>query len=70
MRLSASDYLAGKDYSSADIAKWSWIARHKRHDIGLENFKGLSRWYVDIAKRTAVIKGFKVLNKDAEIDDP
>ena len=69
-RLSASDYLAGKEYSIADIATWSWIARHKRHDIGLENFKGLSRWYVDIAKRPAVIKGFKVLNKDAEIDYP
>ena len=69
-RLSASDYLAGKEYSIADIATWSWIARHKRHDIGLENFKGLSRWYVDIAKRPAVIKGFKVLNKDADIDYP
>ena len=69
-RLSASDYLAGKEYSIADIATWSWIARHKRHDIGLKNFRGLSRWYVDIAKRPAVIKGFKVLNKDAEIDYP
>ena len=69
-RLSTSDYLAGKNYSIADIATWSWIARHKRHDIGLQNFKGLSRWYLDIAKRPAVIKGFKVLNKDAEIDYP
>ena len=69
-RLSTSDYLAGKEYSIADIATWSWIARHKRHDIGLENFKGLSRWFVNIAKRPAVIKGFKVLNKDAEIDYP
>ena len=69
-RLSISDYLAGRDYSIADIATWSWIARHKRHDIGLEKFEGLSRWFVDIAKRPAVIKGFKVLNKDAEIDYP
>ena len=69
-RLSQSDYLAGKEYSIADIATWSWIARHKRHDIGLENFKSLSRWYIDIAKRPSVIKGFKVLNKDAEIDYP
>ncbi len=69
-RLSTSAFLAGKDYSIADIATWSWIARHKRHDIGLENFKGLSRWFVEIAKRPAVIKGFKVLNKDAEIDYP
>ena len=69
-RLSESEYLAGKEYSIADIATWSWIARHKRHDIGLETFKGLSRWFIDIAKRPAVVKGFKVLNKDAEIDYP
>jgi GST-like protein len=69
-RLSQSEYLAGKNYSIADIATWSWIARHKRHDIGLKNFEGLSRWYIDIAKRSAVIKGFKALNKDAEIDYP
>ena len=69
-RLSQSEYLAGKEYSIADIATWSWIARHKRHDVGLANFKGLSRWYVDIAKRPAVIKGFKALNKNAEIDYP
>ena len=69
-RLSQSEYLAGKEYSIADIATWSWIARHKRHDIGLQNFKSLSKWYVSIAKRPAVIKGFKVLNKDAEIDYP
>ena len=69
-RLSQSDYLAGKEYSIADIATWSWIARHKRHDIGLENFKDLSRWYIEIAKRPAVLKGFKALNKNAEIDYP
>ena len=69
-RLSKSDYLAGKEYSIADIATWSWIARHKRHDIGLDNFKGLSRWYIDIAKRPAVIKGFKALNESAVIDYP
>ena len=69
-RLSQTKYLANNDYSIADIATWSWIARHKRHDIGLENYKDLSRWFVEIAKRPAVIKGFKALNKDAEIDYP
>ena len=69
-RLSNSKYLAGGDYTIADIATWPWISRHEWHDIGLENFIGLSRWFVDIAKRPAVIKGFKALNKDAEIDYP
>ena len=70
LRLAGSKYLANNNYSIADIATWSWIARHKRHDIGLNNFKNLSRWFIDIAKRPAVIKGFKALNKEAEIDLP
>ena len=69
-RLAKSKYLAGDQYSIADIATWPWMARHKRHDIGLENFENLSKWYIDIAKRPAVIKGFKVLNQSAEIDYP
>ena len=70
LRLAETKYLANNNYSIADIATWSWIARHKRHDIGLNNFKNLSRWFTDIAKRPAVIKGFKALNKEAEIDLP
>ena len=32
--LSENKYLAGEDYSIADIATWPWIARHNWHDIG------------------------------------
>ena len=62
-RLSSSDYLAGKDYSIADIATFPWIARHEWHDIGLKNYKFLSNWYEEISKREAVKKGFDLLNK-------
>ena len=70
VRLAQTKFLANDNYSIADIATWSWIARHKRHDIGLNNFKNLSRWFIEIANRPAVIKGFKALNKDNEIDLP
>tara|TARA_B100001093_G_scaffold354892_1_gene339430 strand:+ start:203 stop:829 length:627 start_codon:yes stop_codon:yes gene_type:complete len=63
-RLESSKYLAGEKYSIADIATWPWIARHEWHDIGLNNFKNLKRWYVEISKREAVIKGFQFMNKD------
>ena len=66
-RLSCSKYLAGKDYTIADIATFPWIARHEWHDIGLKNFKNLSNWYQEIAKREAVIKGYDLLNKGEEI---
>jgi GST-like protein len=62
-RLNVSDFLAGEKYTIADIATWPWIARHEWHDIGLKNFKNLSRWYSDISKREAVIKGYQFMNK-------
>jgi GST-like protein len=62
-RLGQSKYLAGENYTIADIATFPWIARHDWHDIGLKNFKNLSRWYLDISKREAVIKGYDLLKK-------
>ena len=63
-RLSISKFLAGKDYSIADIATFPWIARHEWHDIGLKKYKNLTRWYREIAERDAVIKGFSFINKN------
>ena len=62
-RLKNSKYLALNNYSIADIATWPWIARHEWHDIGLKNFKNLTRWYLEIADREAVKKGFDYMNK-------
>ncbi len=69
-RLSQSKYLAGENYSIADIATWPWIARHEWHDIGLKNFKNLTRWYLDIAKREGVIKGYNFMKKGEPIPLP
>ena len=63
-RLSQSRFLAGKNYTIADIGTFPWIARHEWHDIGLKNYKNLTRWYVEISEREAVKKGFKFMNKD------
>ena len=69
-RLVNSKYLAGKKYSIADIATWPWIARHEWHDIGLKKYKNLSRWYLDIANREAVIKGYDFFKKGLVIPKP
>ena len=66
-RLSVSKYLAGENYTIADIATFPWIARHDWHDIGLKNYKNLCRWYRDISERNAVIKGYDYLNKGEKI---
>ena len=69
-RLLVSKYLAGEDYSIADIATWPWIARHEWHDVGLNNYKNLLRWYLDISKRKAVIKGYDIMSNGSVIPIP
>ena len=66
-RLSQSKFLAGADYTIADIATFPWIARHEWHDIGLKNFKNLTRWYLEISKRKGVQKGYDLLNLGDQI---
>ena len=62
-RLSKSKFLAGEEYTIADIGTFPWIARHEWHDIGLKKFKNLTRWYKEISKRDAVQKGYDLLNQ-------
>ena len=66
-RLKNSKFLAGENYTIADIATWPWLARHEWHDIGLKNYQNLSRWYLEIAEREGVIKGFSFMDKDSKI---
>ena len=69
-RLSNSKFLSGDDYTIADIGTFPWIARHVWHDIGLSNYKNLTRWYNEISTREAVIKGFSFMNKNEVIPKP
>ena len=67
IHLKENDFLAGKDYSIADIATWPWIARHHWHDIGLIKYSSLCKWYETIAARPAVIRGYKFMDESSEI---
>ena len=66
-RLSKSKFLAGEDYTIADIATFPWIARHEWHDVGLKKFKSLTRWYTEISKRKGVVKGYDLFKNGEEI---
>jgi len=66
-RLGQTEYLAGKNYTIADIATFPWVARHNIHDIGLNNYPNLTRWYSIISKREAVIKGYDLLKRGEQI---
>ena len=66
-RLKEIDYLAGKEYSIADIACWPWVRVHRYHGQRWEDFPNVKRWFDDIAARPAVQKGMKLLiNKRAK----
>ena len=50
-----------KDYSIADIAIWPWVDRCERHEINLEDYPNIKRWYDKISIRPAVIKGYNAV---------
>jgi len=66
-RLSRSKFLAGENYTIADIATFPWIARHEWHDIGLKKYTNLSNWYEKISSREAVKKGYDFLQNGETI---
>jgi GST-like protein len=68
-RLGESQYLAG-DYSIADVATWPWIARHPRQQMNLFDYPNLLRWYLEIAARPAVQRGYIVPEHVEDIPIP
>ena len=70
-QLKKNDYIAGKEYSIADISLFPWIARHDWHmpdRIDLRNkYKFLVSWYERVGSRAAVIKGYDCLNTGEQI---
>ena len=59
-QLADNAYLAGADYSIADIASYPWISRYERHQIDLNEFPNVKRWFDEISKRPAVERGMAV----------
>lgn len=60
-QLSKSTYLAGDDYTIADIATFPWLRSWKRQGIELDDYPYLKRWFGEIAERPAVKRGVEVL---------
>ena len=60
-RLEDNEYLAGDEYTIADIACYPWAHRHPRHKVDLNEFTNVQRWYDSIGARPAVQKGMPTL---------
>jgi GST-like protein len=68
-RLADVPYLA-ESYSIADIATWPWISRFGRQQMNLDDYPHLRRWYVDIANRPAVQRGYHVPHRLEDVPMP
>ena len=60
-RLATSPFLAGPDYSIADICTFPWIRNPDRRGIDLAHYPNVQRWHDAIAARPAVQRGVQVL---------
>ena len=68
-RLEGRRFVAG-DYSIADIALWPWASRWEWQGIDLDEFENVKRWYLEIAARPQVQKGYHVPKRVSEIPLP
>ena len=59
-RLAHQPYLAAGEYTIADMATYPWIARHEWHEVALEEFPNVNRWFDAIGARPAVRRGMDV----------
>ena len=57
-QLEGQDFIAG-DYSIADIAVWPWISRFEWQEIDITAFPNVRDWYVRLAERPAVQRGYQ-----------
>lgn len=67
-RLADNAYLAGDEYSIADIAVWPWLLPH-RQGQDLADLPNLKRWRDNVKTRPAVIKGREVMKDTLPVGD-
>ena len=61
-RLSAQPWLAGLQYSIADIAHFGWLRVAHRAGVSVSDYPAVRRWVEVIAKRPAVQRGLAALS--------
>jgi len=58
-RLKEREFIC-EDYSIVDIATWPWISRYEFQQMDLNDYPSLKAWYMRIASRPAVQRGYAV----------
>ena len=60
-RLADRAFVAGSEYSIADMAIYPWIDRHPWQEQNLDDFPNLKRWYLDIQARPATVRAYALV---------
>jgi GSH-dependent disulfide-bond oxidoreductase len=59
-RLGVVPYFAGADLTIADFATWPWLSRWEWQGVDLSTVPNVRRWYVELAARPGVQRGYDV----------
>lgn len=62
-RLAGRAFVAGEDYSIADMAIYPWIVSHKWQSQRLEDFPHVQRWFNSIKERPATVRAYELVQK-------
>ena len=68
-RLYDRRYLAGDDYSIADMISFPWTASWQLQGIDLDEFKYFKRWFEELSERPALQRGMAV-SAGVPVEDP
>lgn len=71
-RLSENEFLAGDEYSIADMATLPWMTEKQQnlHGIDVSPFKNVQRWLAAAGNRPGVQRGFTVMSDVMKIGNP
>lgn len=67
-RLYDRRYLAGDDYTIADMISYPWTAGWQSQGIDLEEFKYFKRWFDELSERPALKRGMEA--SVGQVEDP
>lgn len=65
-RLGEAEWLAGSDYSIADIANWCWVRTYRWSGVSIDGLPHLRRWLDAMKERPACRRGVEVPAKAPE----
>lgn len=72
-RLDGRDFMAGAgrgEYSVTDMATWPWVSRFEWQEIDLNDYPNVKDWYIRIAVRPAVQRGYQIPKYTTEVPMP